>query len=85
MNVGYKIEVRYIKGKGGTIVWQRLRDTMPEAIIAAEEGVVAMHERMGFPDERALGIDIDCARGWNPRTAPITIERGPFRFIAKGN
>lgn len=83
--MGYKIEIRHAKGKGGEVVWQRLRDTMPEAIIAAEQGVVKMHEMLGFKDERALGIDIDCARGWNPRTAPISIVRGSLRFVAKGN
>lgn len=87
MNVGYKVEIRQKEPdmKSAVVVWSRYLDTMPSAMIAALQGVVAMHERLGYPDDRALGIDLDCARGWNPRTAPITIERGSFTLIAKGN
>ena len=85
--MGYKIEIRQREPhmRSAIVVWSRYRDTMPAAIDAAEEAVIEMHKRNGMTDERDLGIDIDCARGWNPRTAPVIIERGSYTVLAKGN
>lgn len=74
-------EVTIYRGK--LLEWQRVRHTMPAAVDAAVLAVWQLHDWLSTRDSKAAWIDHDCAKGWNPRTAPMLIQRGDYTLTAR--